>query len=503
MEEAIANNDVGGFVTILMSYISSHNRRNTVIDVDSDKKVNDDATIEQLHRLKDLLQKGIAVINKNVNDITKLEASKASASSSGEVETYLVLDEAQFVEPRGKFKATISKGGLFLEGKQGSLFVNWSKIARSACIPNPQSSKKEGEDILVFALSEPVKINNKDITNFQWILNKSDKKVVEVTFNSNNMQGTEAAIIPKLMKYLSGKSVDIPRPDLFSSKSKEKPFLPCYKGIQEGFVFPLKSGVIFIKPLLYIPFNEIASVSAGRGGTQGVTRYIDLVIETADEKQYEFSNIDRDELPSLNNYVKNYLEERIRHENSLIKNNKVEETGDNDDGDNDDGDDDDDDDDDDSDEDDDDFDPDDNDSDEDGGSGSGSDSDDDDDGDNSKAKKNDSDAETVDEDAGKDSAKPAPKESRKTANPKKKAPTKEASKGSNPKKESRKSSSPKKKESRKSSSPKRIVVNNDAPIPKSMLGFVSLIETENDINSKRSLEIHDDDEDNLKKQKLA
>ena len=320
MEAAIASSDAQAFVSILTTYISNNDSNIVIIDDDNKDSGVDTTTLEKLHQLKDLLQKSITIITKNCNDIIKVAATKASSSSSsGEAETFLVLEEAQFVEPRGKFKATINKGGLFLEGKQGNLFINWSNFARSACIPSSSSSKKEGEDILVFVLSEPVKLNNKEISNFQWILSKSDKKVVNITFDSNNVSGTEAAIIPKLVRRLTDKSVDIPRPAIFSSKTKDRPYLLCYKGIQEGAVYPMKSGVIFVKPLLYIPFNEIASVSAGRGGTQVTTKYVDLIIETADERQYEFTNIDRDDLPALNGYVKNYLEERIRHENAMIK----------------------------------------------------------------------------------------------------------------------------------------------------------------------------------------
>jgi hypothetical protein len=57
--------------------------------------------------------------------------------------------------------------------------------------------------------------------------------------------------------------------------SKGKSFLKCYKGVQEGTLYPLKEGVLFFKPPLFIPSNEVASIMAGRGGS-AQTRYIDL-----------------------------------------------------------------------------------------------------------------------------------------------------------------------------------------------------------------------------------
>ena len=447
MNLAVVNNDVDNFIKILMSYVSNKNVIVLDNDDDDDNNNNDmksselesnDVSIEDMHKLKDLLQKGITLINKISNDKTKKEATKASVSLTGESETYLVLDEAQFNEPRGKFKATIAKGGLLLEGKQGNMFINWNKIARSACIPNFSTSKKEGEDILVFVLSESIKMNNKDITNFQWVLNKSDKKLIDACYGSTNINGTEASIIPKLMKNLTGKSVDVPRSELFSSKTKEKPYLLCYKGIQEGAVYPMKSGIIFIKPLLYIAYEDIAQVSAGRGGTQGVTRYVDLIIETADEKQYEFTNIERDDLPSLNIYVKNYLEERKRHENANIKRANDDENNNNND------------DDDDSDDDDEDWNSNEEEEDDDD-DGSGSDDDD-----NDNSKKHESDNDTVDEEVGKENTKPPQKEK--------------------VRKESKDQLNVSKKESRKNKSPKKKIIDiTSAPFPKSVSGFVNLI----------------------------
>jgi hypothetical protein len=82
----------------------------------------------------------------------------------------------------------------------------------------------------------------------------------------------------------------------------------------------LKNGLIFVKPLLFIPTEDIASLSAGRGGGSGNTRYVDLEIETLDGKTYEFTNIDREELPSIQIYVKGYLEARQRAETLALKN---------------------------------------------------------------------------------------------------------------------------------------------------------------------------------------
>eukprot|EP01034_Spumella_vulgaris_P024683 gene24683-31053_t len=86
------------------------------------------------------------------------------------------------------------------------------------------------------------------------------------------------------------------------------------KGIQEGAIYPLENGVVFVKPLLFLPAEEISSLTAGRGGGAGNTRYVDLKIETVDDKVHEFTNIEREELAALQMYVKGYLEARSSRE---------------------------------------------------------------------------------------------------------------------------------------------------------------------------------------------
>jgi hypothetical protein len=65
---------------------------------------------------------------------------------------------------------------------------------------------------------------------------------------------------------------------LFQTIAQQKEYLRCYKGIQEGAIYPLENGVVFVKPLLFLPAEEISSLTAGRGGGAGNTRYVDLKV---------------------------------------------------------------------------------------------------------------------------------------------------------------------------------------------------------------------------------
>ena len=88
------------------------------------------------------------------------------------------------------------------------------------------------------------------------------------------------------------------------------PYVGCNRGFDNGALFPLRDGLLFFKPPLFIPRSKLASISCGRGS--GQSRFVDMVVKLDDDSsddvdQLEFTNIDRDELQGLNGYIQNVL----------------------------------------------------------------------------------------------------------------------------------------------------------------------------------------------------
>jgi len=99
-----------------------------------------------------------------------------------------------------------------------------------------------------------------------------------------------------------------------SSTTEGLPFVGCYQGFNDGALFPLKEGLLFFKPPMLVPRSELASISCGRGA--GGSRYVDMEVKlhVSDDNEHEgkkkqqsdtleWSNINRDELEGLNNYI--------------------------------------------------------------------------------------------------------------------------------------------------------------------------------------------------------
>ncbi len=269
---------------------------------------------EALTKLKDVFAKSSRRVNTLITEHAKEAVSQELSTSDGDI--FLELPDAQFFEPRGRFKVQVSTLGLHLTGKSAACFVPWNKITHTAAVPASQTTKKEGEDYLCMRI-EPgsVQYNGKELKSLLWNMNKSLGKPIKVTHNDFNIGGTESDVVTSLVSHLRGIKVTQPRTDLFTTVSQTaakdaKSFLRCYKGTQEGAIYPLECGVVFVKPILFIPAEEIASITAGRGGGSGQTRYVDLKLELADDSEYEFTNIEREELPALQGYVKGFLEVR-------------------------------------------------------------------------------------------------------------------------------------------------------------------------------------------------
>jgi hypothetical protein len=273
----------------LSSAISS-NDSESFIDVLKTACLNEIDDVAALEKIKLLLNDSLKVLNSRINDAKNKAFLKLNSSDISNRIVVHKINDASFLEPRGKVNAIIYNNGISIEGKQSTTFMSWSNISHIVRVPSHSSVKKEGEEILIIRMVNPIPFNNKDTKHFLWNLSNSVSKT-DGTIESDT-------VIFNISQYYNKKIININK-SIFQTVIHQKSFLRCYKGTQEGVLYPLKCGLIFIKPLVFIPNEEIASVSAGRGGGSGNTKYVDFHVTTTSDKSFEFTNIERDELPSL------------------------------------------------------------------------------------------------------------------------------------------------------------------------------------------------------------
>eukprot|EP01038_Epipyxis_sp_PR26KG_P008994 gene8994-12133_t len=307
MEKALIENDPKTFI-LLMKDVIQLNATLIKEEILDESVTNENLERKSLEKLRDYLSKATALVVEQLKQAQRHEILNKMQTS----QVILKINEIQCFEPRGRFNLIISDSNINLEGKQFSVVLPINEISHIACVPSNATTKKEGEDILAIRFEESVMINNKPSKHILMNLSRITAKIIEQ--KDSNITGTESDVITSSIQLLLKNNLKIAKPqkNLFCSTLSQKSFIRCYKGTQEGAIYPLINGVVFVKPLLFIPIDEIASLSAGRGGGSGNTRYVDLKIETADNKVIEFTNIERDELPAIQMYVKSYLERRSK-----------------------------------------------------------------------------------------------------------------------------------------------------------------------------------------------
>ena len=107
-------------------------------------------------------------------------------------------------------------------------------------------------------------------------------------------------------------------PMSFKSAISSLPYIKATLGASQGNLHLIDLGILFLKPLVFLPCESIASIDCGRAGAGNCSSF-DLVVEmerpwdTSDDDKpakppaFEFSNIRKDELEGVQKFVRDVL----------------------------------------------------------------------------------------------------------------------------------------------------------------------------------------------------
>ena len=173
--------------------------------------------------------------------------------------------------------------------------------------------------VLLFQLSKPL---NMGLTMHQFIMIQLDRDIqVEIKVNltqeeidsrynskfDQKITGPLFNVLAKLLQPIAGIDKIIIPGEFKSGTDKKSEAVACSYKVSEGFLYPLKSSLIFIqKPILYLKHKEIKYVEFSR--MQQASRSFDLTIVKMDNEgsqKEQFKNIEKSEIRVLMNYFKN------------------------------------------------------------------------------------------------------------------------------------------------------------------------------------------------------
>ena len=222
-----------------------------------------------------------------------------------------IIPELPLITPRGKFDLHIFKDYLKIHGQTHDYKIPFKGITKIFLLPHVDKI----HIAFVLGIEPPIRQGN---TTYPFLVfqikqeiestiklnlpqdEEERKKFLKSPLEGNSLSGNVYDIMAKLFKAIIG--INIVIPGNFRS-SKNNPSIKCSLKANEGFLYPLERGLIFIhKPVVYIKLEDINYVECVR-----VTEHqksFDIMIYTKkNNESYQFLGILREEYDSIVKYL--------------------------------------------------------------------------------------------------------------------------------------------------------------------------------------------------------
>ena len=261
-----------------------------------------------------------------------VDARKAASSQNlGEVRWTC---DATCLQPRGK--ATLRVGDhaiVVVNPKDGAVkgeFPFSSMKAAFTLPPTEKSQPSEAATLLLAASVTTPKPPGTKITS-KMMQDAFKKASLALTLNDKYSKatpcpGTSGTLATAVSTQLSSLTKVANRsllkggkdPMSFKSAISSLPYIKATLGASQGNLHLIDIGILFLKPLVFLPCESIASIDCGRAGAGNCSSF-DLVVEmerpwdTSDDDKpakppaFEFSNIRKDELEGVQKFVRDVL----------------------------------------------------------------------------------------------------------------------------------------------------------------------------------------------------
>lgn len=207
--------------------------------------------------------------------------------------------------PVGKYSARLLANSLTLRGKSSDFTVRYQAIAKIYVLTSLR------EISLVLQLNTPIRQGQQQHSFL--CLQLDTHLPTPTTFEINyvkedklaeaKLQPHERALLPlyetvgRLLRLLTPATTILPY-DKFQS-SAGKSFITCTYKNNDGLLYPLKKGILFLaKPVLYISYTKLSGVEVQRGtDLSAATRFFDLNV--VGQEVYEFRQVLKEDLKPL------------------------------------------------------------------------------------------------------------------------------------------------------------------------------------------------------------
>lgn len=254
--------------------------------------------------------------------ITEEEQSAATAfyealkekADIGDVagEAIVSLPDIMFLTPRGRYDIDMYSTSFGLRGKTYDYKIPYKNVQRLFLLPKPD----EVHHLLVVQLDPPARQGQTKYPFFVIQFPREDELEVELNIDDAEY---EANYKNKLKKKYDEATHEVVG-SLFRGLTNRKMMVPgsyksthgdagvsCSLKASEGYLFVLETCFLFLpKPTVYIPISEISVITFSRIGSQtsSSSRTFDMAIALTRGGEHQFSNINKDEQKSLEDFIR-------------------------------------------------------------------------------------------------------------------------------------------------------------------------------------------------------
>ncbi|KAJ8607174.1 hypothetical protein CTAYLR_007353 [Chrysophaeum taylorii] len=278
----------------------------------AEKKVSDPKKMSL--RLQQLAQRCVALCAPSVT------------TDVGEV----VLDlEIACLQPRGTFRVIVGKAGCVVGEKIG---FSWDEVMELFLAPSSETETAQDVAFCTVATlrarSEIEASTKAAKAEFQQrcVVFAAKKKMVDppdeffASLDLPPKKMTAQAAVAVALSTLAKKPLRQllkGSKDRFLTSATGAPYLRASLGAAQGHLALVPSGILFLKPCVFLPVGLLGSVSCGRAGgaSHASASFFDLTVDmdppfsegNVKSPTFEFSNISKDELPALQRFLTQVL----------------------------------------------------------------------------------------------------------------------------------------------------------------------------------------------------
>lgn len=266
---------------------------------------------------------------KGKSNVTKIvDQIKGSTADSAQMEI-LSIDEVACILPRGKSKLSFTSGGIHLVGKTYSHQIFYSTIQRVFLLERSAEEGAEAMAYLILELATPIRQGQ---TRYHFVCLLLPEEQMRVALGKNaqiEYEDEETEALPEQteeekerigamglqMVYTGNLSecltemieklanIDATRAGPFSALSGGKS-LKCSSKANEGYLYPLKRGFLFMPKIAYIEYSEISAVEFSRVNLSTRTaKTFDMRVILESKKEYMFNGLQKTEFNALETYL--------------------------------------------------------------------------------------------------------------------------------------------------------------------------------------------------------